>query len=536
MYKKNLIVLLIFVLAVLLQTGCVTSQGSLFTDVVTQEGDDKQDQDQSGEPGLTIETYPIRSDVYINNSYAGISPVTELLDTGNYRITVEKEGYYTTTEWVSYKEGDSVSIEIELEPITGTLRIEAVQEGMEITASGTAVYPGENELPVGKYSVEAELFGYEPWQGNIAVREDRTTLAIIDMTPAVFSFSTPIPGRTAFNPSNPAGLGESTLYFKVTNYGTAELEIFTEQGRSVLKHSFDMFTQSEQKYVWDGMDGYGKPLPDGNYRIVIEGRDPDGNYPTKRETWVSLDSSLVIRVRSIYSGISGTLFSPTPDILPKGSMQLALSGIGHIDPETGSYRFPVSLGIRTIPYENLEIDTQLGVFIRNTSSEAYIFSVAAKKPFFPDSSLTALKVTGTLKGTYLHNSYVDTLTNFTGLSGGITASVSTGALSLILAPELTISPFRVSYTETPPVGFYAWGYGRAALQLDIGSTVIAVSAAIRTKPFSEGFSPDYPFSAGAEIHWLIPGTGIFISGIVSGEFTDSNNYYINAGGGVGLIN
>ncbi len=536
MYKKNLIVLLFFLTAILLQTGCVTSKGGLFTDVATPEGEDTQDTGQNSEPGLTIETYPPGSDLYINNSYAGTSPVTELLATGNYRITVKKEGYYTTTEWVNYREGESVSIEIDLEPITGTLRIEAIQDGMEITASEAAVYPGENELPVGRYSVQARLFGYEPWQGTAAVREDRTTLVIIDMIPAVFNFSTPIPDREAFNPENPAGLGESTLRFEVTNYGTGKLEIFTENGDSVLEHSFDMFTQTDQKYTWNGRDSYGNPLEDGNYRVVITGKDPDGNYPAKKETWVSLDSSLVIRVRTVFSGISGTLYTPTPDILPEGSLQLALSGIGHIDPETGAYRFPVSLGIRAVPNKNLEIDTQLGVFIRNSSSEAYIFSVAAKKSFFPESSLSALKIAGTLKGTYLYNSYTDTMTNFTGLSGGITASLTGGALSLILASDITLSPFRVSYTDTPDPGFYVWGYGRAGLQMDMGSTVIALSGALRTKPFSEGFSLDYPFSAGAEIHWLVPGTGIFISGTVSGEFSSMDNYYINAGGGIGLIN
>jgi hypothetical protein len=132
--------------------------------------------------------------------------------------------------------------------------------------------------------------------------------------------------------------------------------------------------------------------------------------------------------------------------------------------------------------------------------------------------------------------YTDTQTNFTGFSGGVTASVSAGPLAFVLAPEITVSPFRVSYPSTKNTGFYIWGYGRAALLLDVGPTMIGVSTAVRTAPFTEGFSIDYPLSAGAELHWLIPGTGIFITGIVSGEFNSSDDYYINAGGGVGIIN
>ena len=132
--------------------------------------------------------------------------------------------------------------------------------------------------------------------------------------------------------------------------------------------------------------------------------------------------------------------------------------------------------------------------------------------------------------------YTDTQTNFTGLSGGVTASVSAGPVALVIAPEITVSPVKVSYSSTPDPGFYIWGYGRAALLLDMGATMIGVSAALRTTTFDEGISIDYPFSAGIELHWLIPGTGMFITGIVSGEFSNPDNYYINAGGGIGIIN
>ena len=72
--------------------------------------------------------------------------------------------------------------------------------------------------------------------------------------------------------------------------------------------------------------------------------------------------------------------------------------------------------------------------------------------------------------------------------------------------------------------------------MDAGPTMIGVSTALRTTTFDEGFSIDYPLSAGIELHWLIPGTGMFITGIVSGEFNSADNYYINAGGGIGIIN
>ena len=515
-------------------TGCMTSNGSLFSDVVSSDTEDIKEEEE--DPGLTIRTSPLWCDVYISDSYAGISPVTELLPPGNYRITVEKEGYYTATEWVNYTEGDSVEIYIDLDPITGFLNINTEYPKIKISTGWDKLDNGINELQIGRHLIEAELFGYEPWETYVEISENRTTALSIDLTPASFRFSSLFVSRKAFNPSNPAGLGESRISFDVTTYGTGELEIFSTSGESILIHNFPSFTKKDQGFSWNGNDSYGKRLPDGEYRIVVTGRDPDGNNPEHKETTITIDSSLIIRIRNTFSGVSGTLFCPTPDILPKDSFQLALAGPGHIDAVSGDYRFPVILGTRFVPVKDLEISGQAGVIIQKPASESYIFSVSAKKAILPGRDYKPVELSGTLKGTYLYDMYTDTQTNFTGLSGGVTASVSAGPVALVIAPEITVSPVKVSYSSTPDPGFYIWGYGRAALLLDMGATMIGVSAALRTTTFDEGISIDYPFSAGIELHWLIPGTGMFITGIVSGEFSNPDNYYINAGGGIGIIN
>lgn len=516
----------------------MTSKGSLFTDVVSSDTEDTEEYEEEEDPGLTIKTSPLWCDVYIGDSFAGLSPVTELLPSGNYRITVKKEGYYTATEWVNYTENDSVEIYIDLEPIIGFLRIYSEHPEIKISTGWEKLYTDINELQIGRYLIEAELFGFEPWQEYVNITENRTTTLRVELEAASFRFSTPFVDRRAFNPANPAGLGESRISFDVTTYGTGELEIFPSMGDSVLKYNFPSFTKKDQGFSWNGEDSYGKKLPDGSYRIVVSGRDPDGNNSEVKETWVTIDSSLIIRIRNTFSGVSGTMFCPTPDIFPKGSFQLALTGIGHIDADSGDYRFPIILGTRGVPVKDLEISAQAGVFIQKPAAESYIFSVSAKKAILPAGNFEPIEVSGTLKGTFLYDMYTDTQTNFTGLSGGITASVSAGPLALVLAPEITVSPFRVSYPSTKNAGFYIWGYGRAALLLDLGPTMVGISTAVRTTPFTEGLSIDfdYPLSAGAELHWLIPGTGIFITGIVSGEFSSPDNYYINAGGGVGIIN
>lgn len=531
---NSFILVFITVSAVFFGTGCMTSKGSLFSDIVSSDTENTEKEEE--DPGLTIRTSPSWADVYISDSYVGISPVTEILSSGNYRITVEKEGYYTATEWVSYTEGDSVEIYIDLEPITGFLKIKTDHPKIKITAGWDKLDDGINELQIGRHLIEAELFSYETWETYVEIIENTTTALTINLTPASFRFFSLFVSRKAFNPSNPAGLGESRISFGVTTYGTGELEIFSIDVKSVLTHDFPSFTEKDQSFSWNGKDSYGNKLPDGEYRLVVTGRDIDGNNPEHKETAVTIDSALIIRIRNTFSGVSGTLFCPTPDILPPDSFQLALEGLGHIDAVSGDYRFPVILGARLVPVKDLEISAQAGVFIQQPANESYIFSVSAKKAILPGRDYKPVELSGTLKGTYIYDMYTDTQTNFTGLTGGVTASVSAGPIVLVLAPEITVSPYKVSYTSKPDPGFYIWGYGRAALLLDIGATMIGVSAALRTTTFDEGFAIDYPFSAGLELHWLIPGTGMFITGVVTGEFSTPDDYYINAGGGVGIIN
>lgn len=528
---KSLIPVLIIAIAAFYGTSCMTAKGSLFSDVVSTNKENTDETEKK--TGLTIRTSPAWCEVYIGDGFAGISPVTEQLSSGNYRITVQKEGYHTTTEWVNYTESDSIVLDINLEPITGFLQINTKHTDIIISTGGKNLSDGVNELQKGRHLIEAELFGYVPWQKYVEITENTTTALSINLISESFRFSSLFVSRKTFNPANPAGLGETKISFEVTTYGTGELKIFKATGENILTHSFSSFAENDQVFSWTGKDDYGKKLQDGNYRIVITGRDLDENNPDLKETEITIDSSLIIRIRSTFSGIGGTLFCPTPDILPTGSFQLDLKGLGHINSKTENDRFPVILGVRGVPVRDLEISVQAGVIIQK--SEAYIFSASVKKAVLPARNFKPFELAGTLKGTFLYNMYSDSQTNFTGLSGGITASVSAGPFSLVLSPELTVSPFRVSYPSEKNSGFYIWGYGRSALLIDLGPTMIAVSGAMRTVPFTEDFAIDYPYSTGVELHWLIPGTGIFISGIVSGEF-NSSDYYINAGGGVGIIN
>jgi PEGA domain len=531
---KPIIPILFGILLFLLLTGCMTSRGSLFNDVASSDSFTSSDTDDIEEenPGLYIKTVPSNADIYIDDSFAGVSPVTQYPESGNYRITAKIEGYYTTTEWVNYTAGESVSLKINLEPVTGFLNLSVSPDEAIIKTGWDNLYKGLNEIQIGRHFVKAELFGYKTWEKQITIYENKTSNLKIKMEPAEFELSDPYVNRRAFNPANPAVLGRSKISFEVSTYGTGELIIYTESGQQILTKIFPYFEDWNQSFIWNGKNNYGEFMPDGVYKIVISGRDMNGENSSSKELYVTIDSSLIIRIRTTLNGTSGTMFCPSPDTLPWKSFQAAVSSFGHIGADT--YRFPFTVSTRIVPGNKLEITGQAGIVIMPETSESYFLSASVKRTVI-DSKVG--DISWYIKGSYQNNHYTDRNTNFTGLSAGLPMSISVSSLTLLLTPELIVSPFRISYDETEyDAGIYAWGYVRAALMLDMGSAMVGISTALRLTPYSLDINSGNPLSAGIELNWLIPGTGIFITGIMSGEFSSTDNFYINAGGGIGIIN
>lgn len=535
--KNNIISVLITINIIIFTAGCMTSQGSLFDEVASADTEDSSEDDNQNSyeeefTGLTIRTNPGNADVFINNNYVGISPVSESLSSGNYRIRVEVEGYYSTTEWVNYSGEENLSLNINLQPIIGFLDISISPQEANISSGWDNLYEGLNEIQIGKHLVSAELFGYEKWEKYVNIHKNKTTSLEIQMEPSVFKISNLFLSRQAFNPENPEGLGDSKISFNVNTYGSGEITIISNNGDTILTNIFPHFNKWNQSFVWKGKDDFGNLMPDGIYRVVVSGTDMKGKNKFRKETFITIDSSIVIKIRTNLSGTSGTLYCPTPDILPEKSFQLSLSSFGSINENT--YRFPFSGSVRFIPKNNLEITGQLGIVVLPETSESYFLSGSVKNTIL--KSKTA-DISWYLKGSYQNNHKTDSQTNFTGLSAGLPMAVSISPVTLIVTPEIILSPFRISYEGTAyDPGFYTWGYGRAAIILDLGQAMFGLSTAVRLTPYTMEINSENPLSAGLELNYLIPGTGIFITGIVSGEFGSMTNYYINAGGGIGFIN
>ena len=98
-----------------------------------------------------------------------------------------------------------------------------------------------------------------------------------------------------------------------------------------------------------------------------------------------------------------------------------------------------------------------------------------------------------------------------------------------MAPELEVSTFYPGYGEDEVPGLFSWGYLRAGLEETLGPVSLVASAALRSRPFSEGLELALPVSAGAELRWHSADSPIVLSLIAAGEIEGKDSYYFMGG-------
>ena len=505
--------------------------------------------------------------VYLDNRYKGITPlVIGGVRIGRYKLTLKKEGYYSKTVWITYSGGMAKYYFSLVEIPPGFLRVMAVPPDAEINL-GSSWLPADkrHKIAVGSHIFRVRAFGYEEKSVAVNIKGGRVTELSVILKEVAFSLSNLEANRLAFNPRNSGLLGSVQIRFRVSGRGGGRAVIVDPQSRIVLSRELGPFTAREQGFDWDGRD-QGVPLPDGTYTVRIRVEGARYGERESAELELKIDSSIVLRFRSLWSGSAGLLYAPTPEILPRGRTQVSSVVLAH---SSGSgvdeiiVRAPVNFALRVgLDRRNLfELDTSIGGIIGFSTDTLYMswFVTAAFKASllrFPGN--LALGTSAQIKLTY-QEVRTDTLANSSGLSLGLPTALRWGSLSLLFSPELILSPYSVSYDpdETLEIDLYGWFYGRMGLLLDLPPFSFGASLTLRTLPFNEGFGLDLPFQTALEAHWLIPkaklrrpvrstrimkqwrggssGPRHFLSLYVAGEFEAADSYYLLGGAGSGIL-
>jgi hypothetical protein len=542
-----------------LLASCATSKGSTLNTVAATENQTPQStttkppQQQTlltseTKKGLEVDTDPDSAEVWIDGELKGLSPyMMDDITKGWHKILLRKSGYYEATAWVDV-ETDYMLYQSTLTQIKGFLQISATPEQSTISINGQRFSPGLIQLPIGTYTVSVRAFGYTDYQAAAIISENAITTLSVALPAAPFaitSFSLP---KTSFNPGNPGLLGMLEGSFSVTGPGVGELRVLDQAGNEVYSRLLPVFTTWNQPFTWNVRDSSGNELPDGSYTLSVAARGSESDTDITREAQIRVDHTLKVAARSVWSGSSGLLYAPVSEVLPAGDFQFGVLGAGIADPQTGILQVPVELAARIGLAGPLEMDASAGLIATSTATNLLV-SAAARWNFlsprgnYGTGSAIQVKLAAQLfpgvNG--ISPLMTDTFANFSGISVEIPFQLILGPVSLLLSAGAMGSlwyPYLLGSDGTPVQGLFAWLYLRAGIMLDLGSVAAGVSASTRTQPLPGGVSllgSPVPFAAGAEIHWLIPGTRILLSGIMAGEYQDANDYYFMGGGGLGFL-
>lgn len=557
---KRACFLLLGLLLLLSLLACSTTSGTLLEDSAAQDREDAplrsevpDDGESSGsffgalvsedeDSGLRIKSEPSGAHVYLDNRYMGITPLTiDDIDPGQYTITIKKYGYYSESVWIRYS-GDYESYYFDLDEITGFLRVQTDPPEAEIRYDSVWVPANRmHELAVGSRTIRVRAFGYEETSRQVQIDERLVTELSVTLESARFDITALRSNRSSFNPRNAGLLGSARIQFRVSTYGRGRAEILDSQGKTVFSLDLGRFDTWQQGFQWDGRGSDGAPLPDGSYTVRIEGTGDHAGEQDMAEVVLLIDSSIVLRFRSLWSGSAGLLYAPSPEILPAGSLQVSSLALAHASGsgDDAVVRVPVNLGLRAgIGPRNLfELDASVGGIVgysHDTVSLPWFVSAAFKASLLRPAGTFGLSSCAQAKLTY-QNTHTDTLANFTGLSVGLPGGVHLGPVSLVFSPEMIFSWEAVG-TDPPPPAAYGWLYSRFGLLLDLSAFSVGTSVSLRSLRFDQGLGIDLPFQSALEAHWLIPGTQLIVSASVAGDFAASDDFYLFGGVGLGILN
>ena len=545
---------------VLFIASCATSKGATLGKVMSAQGASASSSRTSGNPpqepyqnppgsskGLQVLTDPSSAEVWIDGDFKGLSPfVMEDISVGWHRILLRKEGYYESSAWVEFK-GDPVLYQTSLAEIIGFLQISATPPDILVTVDGQVIPAGTQQVRAGTHEVIIKSFGYVPYTTSVVINERAVTALSINLQPAAFDvtdFSIP---KAAVNPANPGLIGSIEANFSVTGPGKGEIHVIDATGTDVYTRPLPDFATWEQSLTWDVHTSTGLALADGVYTLSLVASGPGGEAQVNRQAQITVDSSLKVAPRSVWSGSSGLLYAPVSEVLPQGDFQLGVLGAGIAT--LSDIQAPVELGMRIGLAPKMELDASVGLIATSTVLPVSV-SVAARwnllSPRGGNGTGAAIQAKIAAQFVATQDStaplMTDTFANFSGISVEIPLQLTLGAASGLLSFGVTGSlwyPYMFQADGiTARFGPVAWMYIRAGILLDLGSVTAGVSASTRTQQLPGGYaflSSPIPFEAGAEIHWLVPGTRLMLSGIFAGEYQDSNNYYFMGGGGLGFL-
>ncbi|HUX37879.1 MAG TPA: PEGA domain-containing protein [Rectinemataceae bacterium] len=256
--------------------------------------------------------------VYLDRRLAGAAPYgLAPIAAGTWLLGVSAPGYEPRELQLEIVAGKAYEVIFRLERARGRLSLAVDPPEAEIFVDGKRSHAGLLELPSGFRDVTARRFGFETRSATIFVPTRGVASLSLFLKPAIFTVSNFAAAHHVFNPANAGPIGEDILGFKVSGPGSGRLLIVDETGATVFERDFAAFTTWEQSLGWNGRDGSGSVLPDGDYTARLETTSPSG-LAKSMDLDIVIDSSIVARPFGPTGGLPGLIYFPIPLSAPKG--------------------------------------------------------------------------------------------------------------------------------------------------------------------------------------------------------------------------
>lgn len=134
---------------------------------------------------LEIRSTPSEAEVHINGQYFGITPVSKRVEQGRFKVVVSKKGYTVFEDVVTTKRNDKVSLDVKLQRLPGSLRVDTVP-------AGAVVYINDEEqkrrtpavfenLQPGDYKVAVSKSGFDSEEKQVAIPQGGQATASFEL-------------------------------------------------------------------------------------------------------------------------------------------------------------------------------------------------------------------------------------------------------------------------------------------------------------------------------------------------------------------
>jgi hypothetical protein len=271
---------------------------------------------------LKVDSNVANSEVYLDGGYVGTTPCAiEALAPGLHVLDVRKRGYEGISCVIRIIAGDEISYKAQLRPIRGKLAVTNIPKGVafEIVIGDTSYTSLPIELPEGDYAVTIREFGYADKKRNVSVVRHQTVEIDGTLEKAPFAASDFRSVKKAFNPMNPARLGNAEFLFLVTAPGTGTLTV--RLGDAIIRTiAVGPFTRWKQSVIWDGKDDGGTVAPDGEYGITLEATGDGSAERAALSSTIGVDSSIEYPFTDCVAGIGSVGPVVSAALIPKNGV------------------------------------------------------------------------------------------------------------------------------------------------------------------------------------------------------------------------